>query len=324
MREFDHIGPLCKVIREGRVGGPDLKQIALACGYRGKDQAQMIRRFESGQTILEEDRFLKYVQALGLLPAEEQQLTTIYHSFLNKEKDEARLGHYSFKTIAEREHKNLVSLTRELQETSLPAMIMDELLYVHAVNAPFLKLYNVSTKYLHSPLYWHSIATKYHPDPESPVRAAHKGMEEQFFYYEVGRYFTITSRFLFTQQHKNLTRFLCKFSPQAFQPDWESLITMSRIPRVESSIRAFRYKDNLIEISITSQTQPVEIDTIIGEENKLKYVLAQVLVHGRDANAIHEDIAEDTAGKPLAFACEYVPDYNDKDWSKLPLFLNPS
>lgn len=324
MREFDHIGPLCKVIREGRVGGPDLKQIALACGYRGKDQAQMIRRFESGQTILEEDRFMLYVQALRLLPAEAQQLITIYHSFLNKEKDEARLGYYSFKTIAEREHEELTKLTQQLQETPLPGMIVDELLYVHAVNAPFLKLHNVPTIYLHSPLYWHSVATKYHPDPESPVRAAHRGFEEQFFYYEVGRYFTTTSQYLFTQQHKNLTRLLCKFSPHEFQPDWESLITMSRIPRIESSVRAFRYNGKLIEISVTFQLPPVQIDTIIDKENKLEYTLMWFLVQGRDANAIHEDIAKDTAGKPLAFACEYVPDYNDEDWSKLPLFLNPS
>lgn len=316
MEQFDHIGPLCKVIRRGQLGSPNTKQMGRACGYRGKDPAQMIRRFENGDIVLEEPKFKNlYVPALGLLPAQAEQLKQMYDSYLHKNADEARLRHYSFRTIKEEKHPQLDKLVNQLQETTLPAVIHDELLYFHAMNAPFLKLYNVPTEFLWLPV-WHAIAPKYYrgEDHPSPVRKAHEGYEDYFFEYEAARFFEGTCKYVFTQQMKSLVNFLCQLSPDEFQPHWESLLTMHRIPRTKDAIRPFRYRDEKIDTSMAIQEPPTEIKT---EGQTLKYSLAWLLIQGKDAKKLHEEIAKDTVGNPVEFATKYVPDYNEKEWSEL-------
>ena len=65
-------------------------------------------------------------------------------------------------------------------------------------------------------------------------------------------------------------------------------------------------------MELTYPSTPVEVETIDG--SKVRYFLAFFCARGKDADAIHEDIRENSLGRTTLFAADFVPDYNHRDW----------
>lgn len=305
---FNHIGPVCGHIRAGRVGRPDIAEMGRKIGYSGKDPGQQIRRFEEGRLVLSQKKFEKYVEALNLGPVQKENLLAMYHGYNNKTADEARLGHYSFDLIHKKEFKALNELSFIVETSSIPSIITDELLYIHAMNSAFLRLYGVKLGDLSNNVFWwHAVAIKYISDEKSPVRKAHKGFEGAFFHRELGRFFNRTSQYFFTTQFQYLVQNTCRLSPSWFAREWEDLLLMRDIPEELSNIRSFRYQNRIIDLEVIDRAKSATIEVV--PQQFLNFDIIEFRVRGSDSNAIYDDIAKHKVGKAIHFADDYLGAY---------------
>ena len=322
MVTFNHPGLICKRAREN-FSSIDINDMARSIGYGSKAERQhdvqkYVRNFEKGEFVLPEDKFERYLRQLDLNPYATRTLKNIYYSYKTKIKDEARLGHYSFEYVTN--HRNFPELSpmvNMLIELNQPAMIVDDLYYVHAMNGAMVELYQIKENHLQKPEAWHSVVVKYQADKKHPIIQAHPKYHEYFYDQEIGRFFGSTNQFFFTSQYQNLIKFACKFSPKWFANDWKKLVLLTQIPKEPELVRPFRYRDKHIQITFV-HNEEVEIYPVKNKEKEhtLRYKLVELRPCGENADEISKQINENKSNKPV-FAVNYVKDYTVNDWCNL-------
>ena len=348
MEEFNSFGPLCKVIREGRPGAPKGAEVmAGLCGFENLDSgATTIRTFERGARPLNAVRWDGYLAGLSLHPEQADILHKMYEGVSETESNESKLENYSFETIAHGQDPKLNALREQLRNLEYPAFVMDELWFVHALNASIIKLFDMNEEYLSKRWAWHVIATKYHS--KSPVRRALREplVDNQgnpvldaygepvgpdrveygrgYFQAVVGEFLNQISRYFFTEQATRLRRYLCQLSAASntgFQTLWDGLITMrTPFPATASLPRDIYYQqDKRIKMAIL-YASPIKVETLDG--HTVKYTLARWLAEDEAARTARDEIKADLAHLPPGHRIRYawdcgIPDYNVTDWSEV-------
>ena len=203
--DIPHLGALCRQIRVAR----DLSGQQVAKWCRCKSSATITRDFEI-HNQLGRDYFQRWQELFQdpqrvSMPLSSMQASILQMLYEGRDEDKQKARHrevsrLNFKRIHPdnlTSHPELKELINELTETPYPALIMDDLWFIHALNEAQLLLYDIepSSPFLHRWEGWHTIAGKAPVD--SPVRKAHD---------QVGQFVPPTIVYFF--QHINTQRFL--------------------------------------------------------------------------------------------------------------------
>ncbi len=204
-----HLGALCKRVREARsISG---SVMASLCG--AKSTRTITQDFEVNNQ-LGQQYFEQYVNALQspevtispISPVQAQMLIHWYHdrSETSLRERVMQLAAISFEDIHPsnlQRPQELSNLVKKLEQSDHPALIMDDLWFIHALNEAQLNMYNIApdNDFLHRWEGWHTIAGKVYRG--SPVRAAHDAAGQFIpptivFFFE----YPTTYPFLFTIQ----------------------------------------------------------------------------------------------------------------------------
>lgn len=224
-----HLGMLCKRIRESH--GVSVQTIAHQCGV----SHATIDRFEQQRGSTSRATFEQYVQALMSkdvmkphqpISAEHAEiLNTLYKRYNPRKKEQLQeercnLAALDFAhMLPSRRSRDLDTLVQKLADEERPALIMDDLWFIHAINGTLLRLFGVEPD---DPLFsrwdgWHGLANKLRRD--SIVRQAHVNTDE--FFPATDTYFFEDDRLyphLFTPQARHL---ICEMMHLSEQEDFE-------------------------------------------------------------------------------------------------------
>jgi hypothetical protein len=323
---FRHIGRVCGTIRQiqERINGrPSRKEMALACNCTDS----MIRLFENGNRLLSDDdeaegKFTLYLEELGLPSESAALLKQMYDSQRDQVDLDAKLNDYGFDRIAvpnKITHPQLPPLVERLRKERLPAYIADELWFIHAFNAPIIRLFDLERRHLELPLMWHVITTKYFD--QSPIRNRHKTPRNRYFTQAVELFFEAIAKYFFTQQATNLRECLFQLSPEEFWwKQWVPLVLMQTRDWEEEKTRDITFKTSGQEELTTwelgqSVEGPVKVNTLLG--SSLEYRLVYWRPVGKATESIQQQIADEAVGKPVEFADSYGIPYDVKKWIRL-------
>ena len=179
--DVPHLGALCKRVRKAR----SISGTAMAkwCGVRST--RTITQDFELNNQLGSE-YFEQYAKALQskkmtltpILPNQAQMLTN-WHNDRGDYKLKNRISQLaaiSFEDIHPgnpQRPRQLADLVQQLSCERQPALIMDDLWFIHALNEAQLRMYNIAPEadFLHRWEGWHTIAGKVYRG--SPVRQAH-------------------------------------------------------------------------------------------------------------------------------------------------------
>ncbi len=180
-RDMPHLGALCKRIRLAR--GLTGTEIARLCHCRSS--ATITRDFEENNQLGEGyfQRWLRIMQdgERVPMPLTREQATLLSRHYYERDVTKLLEKHRTLQGVdfALIHPANgarppaLVALVDQLARTPYPAMIMDDLWFVHVVNEGLLRLYGIDPQgpFLRRWEGWHAVASKI--PAGSPVRLAH-------------------------------------------------------------------------------------------------------------------------------------------------------
>ena len=185
--DIPHLGALCKRVREVRaLSGSEMAQ---RIGMRAT--RSITEDFEKQNRIGRQpfDRYLEMLQAadavqMPIKPNQVQMLKRLYaeKGMVKVRKRTSSIAALNFEDIhPSNRHRPaaLAELVDQLANEKRPALIMDDLWFVHVLNQTKLSLYKIApdAKCLQGWEGWHSMAAKIPLD--SPVRIAHS--QDDFF-----------------------------------------------------------------------------------------------------------------------------------------------
>lgn len=224
-----HLGMLCRRIRESH--GVSLQTMATQCGV----SHTTIERFELQRGSTSQQTFDRYINALGtevivrphqpITASHANILTSLYRRYNARKKEHLHrercdLAALNFADILpSHRSRDLDVLVQQLADEERPALIMDDLWFIHAFNGTLMRLFGTQPD---DPLFdrwdgWHGLANKLRRD--SVVRLAHVNTDEFFpatdtFFFEDDR----TYPHLFTPQARHL---ICRMLQLSEQEDFE-------------------------------------------------------------------------------------------------------
>jgi hypothetical protein len=185
--DIPHLGALCKRVREVRALSG--REMAQRIGMRAT--RSITEDFEKQNRIGRQpfDRYLDMLQAadavqMPIKPTQVQMLKRLYaeKGMVKVRKRTNSIAALNFEDIhPSNRHRPaaLAELVDQLANEKRPALIMDDLWFVHVLNQTKLSLYKIApdAKFLQGWEGWHSMAAKIPLD--SPVRIAHS--QDDFF-----------------------------------------------------------------------------------------------------------------------------------------------
>jgi hypothetical protein len=157
------------------------------------------------------ERYLHALQSPDLVdsPLAENQIRMLQflydeRSSVDIQRRQCQLSAISFEDIcAKRCPEPLAQMVAQMANTSHPAMILDDLWFIHAINQEQLRTHGVEEKHLHRWEMWHSVAGKIPVD--LPVRHAYV-VTDEFLPQSIVTFFEneYTFPYLFTVQMRRL------------------------------------------------------------------------------------------------------------------------
>lgn len=244
------LGALCRQVRQSR--NLRLRDVARLGGIADPT----VKRLEDGR-IPSTQTFSGYVGAL-CSPEVGTPLTSDQAAFLwrcfdaaaETEATEAAFAGVSSRELARpRPARQLRRLLDTLAGEPYPAYIRDEQFFIHAMNAPLLRLVGATpdTPGLSRWQWWHNVAATVAPD--SPLGAAY---DRDTFVPALVRYFMRTAvDHLFTVQMGALLQELCRLSPDGFAPWWRAAQSLLLPAAPQALPRTARIQGDLVQFLIT-------------------------------------------------------------------------
>ncbi len=308
--DLPHIGTLCRRIRESRSVRPT--DIARWCDV---DESTITRNLEERGGIAAKT-FKRYIEALQLPgiadpPITEKQAVILWNLYENRSTAkisalENNLSAISFADIRSKRRSILLTeIVTALEKAQGPALIMDDLWFVHAVNGALLNLYTIDSgsEFLYRWEAWHDMAIKFSAD--SPVRGAH-------LYTNAFLAFSLTHflengiyPYLFTSQIRYLIRRLITLSEQqnfAFH-EWWKLATSFSLPFEDEPLaRLMWYQGQTIQVAVAPQMHRV-ID--VSQEYPVGYTLVAWQPLGSEAQQAFTAIQHQKDSHLLFYAADY-------------------
>jgi transcriptional regulator with XRE-family HTH domain len=322
--DLPHIGALCRRIRESRGVRP--ADIARACEVA---EATISRNLEeNGKTGFK--TFTRYVAALQsdlaqppLIAQQARMLRSLYRHSQEKEVRERQcaLSALSLEHITPRRHPTeLSSMVAALQQEERPALVMDSLWFIHALNGALLRLFtiNPSDPFLQGWDGWHVMASKCRAT--SPVRLAHLNTDE-FLPPMIALLLSDehTYPYLFTLQMRVLLQRLHELSEQQgleFSVWWLHAISFNLPYKLQVQTRTLIYHGEPIQVEVTSRLrQAVELE----EGYIVPYTLVVWNPIGSDAQRAFDDIRSGVESKQIFFAADYDTkhDFYVNEWPRV-------
>jgi len=281
--DIPHLGALCRRVREARaIAGSEMAR------YCNAPSTRTITTDFERQNKIGAQYFERYIQALQspaiapnpITPTHAQMLTHWYTDKSTARLDERirQLAAIDFEDICpatQQRPAQLADLAQQLAHERRPALIMDDLWFIHALNQAQLGLYSIKpdSAFLQRWDGWHTIAGKVATD--SPVRQAHSA-HGQFvpptlaFFYESRN----TYPYLFTLQMRVFMHALLTLS-QEHAGDihlwWHQLTTFSLPYHTFSIPREVQINDS----TIFATPQPVKSIAVQmpGSHHPVRYTL---------------------------------------------------
>lgn len=219
------LGALCRRVRRAR----DLSRADVACLADLRRDA--ITRLERG-SLPSEAHFEAYVAALADAraprPLTDGQVEFLRRAFAAARAADEREASYAWVTyrdmVDRRGPKELRDMGRRLASMPYPALIRDELFFVHAINAGTLGFcgYAVDDPRLRHWAAWHVLGAYVHP--RLPIGGA--AMADTVAQTSAHRLMELALPMLFTAQMAALTDRLVALSPDAFGAWWRTAATL--------------------------------------------------------------------------------------------------
>lgn len=202
----EHVGEIVRRIRESR--GISEEALARLCGR----SRHTIHRLEMGDTERAANKrglMTKIGDALSgpsipiasrLLPTQRDLLAALTEADIARERAAQEYGWIDANSLRDRENQSSLSrLIDQLAREARPAMIVDPLLFIHAMNGMVLKVFEVDPEeWLYTWDMWHMIGAKMRP--EAPPRARH--VDDDHYIGTTAFFFQqpTCNRYLFTPQ----------------------------------------------------------------------------------------------------------------------------
>ena len=320
MQDFPHIGALFYTLRESRtVRGTTKRLTQQAIADKCNVHKSNISRFE-GAGKISDDLFRIYIKVIresleipdGVIQFLSQLRTVSDPDSIDSNQE--ALSYVSFEAITG--EKQFID---ELQREKRPSFIVDQLWFVHAFNAPVLRLFEITPNDLKRWESWHIIATKYLPD--SPVREGHpEKYRHKYFPPACQRFFEQASNpFLFTPTMRTLLWRLQNLS-RDFENLWENIVTFIQYYPAEFE-RTINYRaDNgsMFEIDTTLYARELgRVEVVKGRSMQYSQVIWNP--KNQEAETAFEEISKSCARSPVTFASEFIEDYSEWEFPAFPL-----
>lgn len=278
-RILDHPGILCKAIRESRrlLGiRPWLTttEMARKC-HIGE---RRIQQFENGECMLSDDVLQAYIDALGLPAPEALRLLMLCHSYRKREDYEKILYYRHLDVMLQ--HPRLRTAVEELRRQPYPALLLDPLSYVVAMNDLYVQLFNLDTAALLSPYIWHLIGAEFWSD--SPVSRAQLQPRVPYLTHLVRLFNDTMVSFYFAQQNRSQQKSLLMLSPQGYGAAWAAWALMLQTDDHEEPVRVLRYREQVSYWRVQLY-QPMMVPVDKKEHHLLPYRLLALVPASHDA-----------------------------------------
>lgn len=220
--DLPHLGALCRRIRESRGLRPT--DLARRCGV---EVSTVTRLEDRGSTTPETfGRYLAALQTLAVTPLPPQREAILHDLFAARNRfgeQQARLEALRFDLLpSPRRQPDLAAALHALEAEPLPAMLTDELWFIHAVNGAFFRLYGVDPRapFLLTWPAWHVVAARFMAG--SPPRRVYDDLD-QHLGRDIVAFLESSYPLLFTLQMRRLISRLIALSQQnghEFQHWW--------------------------------------------------------------------------------------------------------
>ena len=152
----------------------------------------------------------------------------------------------------------LGELLAALRDEARPAVILDPLYHILAMNGPRLALFGLSADdgYLARWEAWHAVAGKL--APESPIRARHVG--HHYLAPLIRRFFEDTSPWFFTPPHRRLVAAMQRLSPARFGGWWRQATSLTMPDPVGPLHRAIMIRGDPAFFTVTAPHTVEDLD----------------------------------------------------------------
>jgi hypothetical protein len=334
--DVPHLGALCKRIREAR----SISGASMAKRCKARSTRTITQDFEV-HNRLGPEYFERYVDSLQsrdmtlspVTPNQAQMLTSWYGDRSDTALKEriSQLASINFEDIHpnnSQRPRQLTDLVQQLSCERQPALIMDDLWFIHALNEAQLYMYNIAPEadFLHRWEGWHTIAGKVYKG--SPVRQAHDESGQFIpptivFFFESPN----TYPFLFTIQTRAFLSKLLSLSEDE-QHDihsWWPFLTAFTLPHNTPSV------PRQVTINGSSFYTTPRIDKsrmasvkMAGSDHEVRYTLVTWEILDTSNEALRESLAA-TSPQKVYFAHDYDTnrDFHVNTWPTVePLLKN--
>jgi len=302
---IDHLGTLCRRIREAH--HLSAKEVART----GNLDPGIVSRFElTGRASF--ISFSRYITGLALRPREQELLD---RCFLAQEAAANRaldLADVRFAAMRDESRAVCRPVLAALAAQRYPAIVQDDLWFIHALNRPLLRMFRLTEAALETGwTTWHVIGANYVPG--SPQAELHGSSGGIYFPQIVSRFFEETVPWFFTPQMGALRDRLWNLSP-AYRRTWSSITAFSAPYDHVDAVRpelAGAHPGRDVSLGIITD-QPFEVQ--VGGRT-VRYTLVRWTPRDSDATALLEGLAAEPDAARVYCAADYTEEYND--WPEL-------
>jgi hypothetical protein len=261
------------------------------------------------------------VPRLSLTDEQADILRELYTCSKELPKRELKLTAIDFEDILPgRRPKLLNDLVLKLEQEERPAMIMDSLWFVHALNGATLHLFGLDreTKIYDQWTTWHTLGVKF--EASSPVRLAHFNPDEYFppivtLFFRDKR----TYPYLFTAQMRCLIKRLDELSEQCklkFTQWWLRAISFDLDYNLDNLTRTLWYQKEKIQTEAMPR-MTAEIEITPGQ--RVSYMLGIWDPIGSDSRKVFERINLLPDSHDIIYAADYDKnrDFHVNNWQEV-------
>ena len=243
------LGELCRVVRRSRdLSSADVERL-------GGPSRSAVQRFESG-SMPKQGTFAAYLGALAnehaprpLAPADADFLWQAFLAAASARRSERAFLHVAYDEAAARTcPAALKQLLARARSHPYPAMVRDELWFVHAMNDGVLRMAGMTPDdpMLHQWAFWNIVGSYF--QPRSPFAAAI--VDDTLAQAAVRRFLRSALPLLFTTQMGALRRRLAQLSPESFGAWWLTASTLLLPEQPEAIGRTWRVDGGIAQLRI--------------------------------------------------------------------------
>lgn len=307
-----HIGDIVRRIQESRnldnatlarvagISESALKRLKSNDTNRPADKRRVVAKLASGLGSMQ------LPAAVRLSPAQEGLLVVLGDADIAKEEAARAFGWLDMHTVPDAPSSSaLAGLVRQLESRANPAMIIDPLMFIHAMNDLPLQLFMIDPdSWLGTWDLWHLIAGKIRSD--APPRKSHVDEDHLLattaFFFQTKR----VNRFLFTPQMQVLLDRVDVIAEQHDHPFHRTWAT------VTSFLAPFELKDMPRTVNRsdgrTVRTRAVTFDSVAVEDGlggTMEFALVGWEAGDEAAQSIFTEWAERRARRPVLYARDF-------------------